>query len=358
MQGLPQETLVRTYPRILILNSWALSPEKGSGTARGVQGLVTGLKRLGVEAGLLTPGNGFTGLLPRVLWNLFLPLPSGYDWILGVDLDGVFLPRRERYGVLIKGVALDEAGYERIVPKLKLAFSGYLEAANLEKATLAVVPSIYSATRIKALYGFRSQKFHCVPEGIDLKFFRFPRRSHFPDPPVLLTVGHQYPRKNTRMILELFPALLKVFPEATLKIVGEGPELPRLYALAETLGIKKQIRFLGAVSCEELLRHYWESSLFLLPSLQEGFGIVFLEAMAAGLPIVALRRGAVPEVVPHGEGGFLCENLPEELLGALKTLLQDRALALRMGRFNQEYVQSFSLEASARKLLAILQEYE
>lgn len=345
---------MRFSPRIALLNSWALSPQSGSGTARGVLGLFEGLKRLGVKVDLWTPGDGFKRLPPRFLWNLFLSIPDSYDWVLGVDLDGLFLPPgRYHYGVLIKGVALDEAGYETLLPKIKLALSGYLEAGNIYRAQRIVAPSAYSARRLSELYGIPLSRVAIVPEGIDVIRFPDPGRKPVTRDVVILSVAHQYPRKNTRMILEVFARLRLRFPQVRLKIAGGGPELSNLRSQAIRLGISDRVEFLGSVSDEELLRLYGEATLFILPTLQEGFGIVFLEAMASGLPVVALKRGAVPEVVPHGKAGFLVEDLPG-LEDAVGTFLDNPQLIRKMGKFARAYARRFSLENSAALLLEVL----
>jgi len=348
--------------RILILNSWALPPEIGSGTARGITGLVLGLNRIGVRATLLSPGRGYRGLFPRLLWNLFASLPrSAFDWVLGVDIDGVFLnlPRGDRYGVMIKGVAMDEARFESFGPKLKLIAHGYLEGANIHRAKVVLVPSRYSAECLKKLFQIPEERLRLLPEGIDLSRFpsSYSQRKLRSEPLYLLTVAHQYPRKNTKLLIRVFPEVLRRFPRAVLGVVGDGPELPSLKRLARKLGIESRVHFLGAIPDERLLEEYRKAYLFVLPSLQEGFGIVFLEAMACGLPIVALRNGAVPEVVPDRKAGILTEGDPSSFLSAISELLDNPDLAWKMGAYGFRYVRRFSWERVAWRLLRILREF-
>jgi glycosyltransferase involved in cell wall biosynthesis len=319
------------------------------------------LNRIGVKTTLLSPGQGYRGLTPRLLWNFFLTLKKGsYDWILGVDIDGVFLnpPEGTRYGVMIKGVAMDEARFESLLPKLKLITHGYLEGANIYRAKIVLLPSLYSAGCLERFFGVNKERFALLPEGIDLSRFplSLPSRPSRSDSLHLLTVAHQYPRKNTRLLIQIFPELLRHFPTAILRVVGEGPELLRLKKLAHNLGISASVQFLGAVSEEKLLEEYRRAYLFVLPSLQEGFGIVFLEAMACGLPIVAFRRGAVPEVVPDQKAGILSEPDPPSLLSALLELLDNPSLAQRMGAYGFRYVRRFAWERIALRLVKTLRE--
>jgi glycosyltransferase involved in cell wall biosynthesis len=113
--------------------------------------------------------------------------------------------------------------------------------------------------------------------------------------------------------------------------------------LAESLGLSQRVRFLGHVSQDALFHHYKNCEIFCLPSVQEGFGIVFLEAMVAGKPIVAANAAAVPEVVRHGINGLLvAPNDSSELAEALLTLLENRDLREHLGRVGREGVQYYA----------------
>ena len=114
-------------------------------------------------------------------------------------------------------------------------------------------------------------------------------------------------------------------PAARLRVVGVGPELERLTTLHAELGLGQSVAFLGHIPFEQLAREYRDCAVFCLPSRQEGFGIVFLEAMAAGRPVVACRAAAIPEVVPDGAAGLLAPpGDPAALAEALIALLTDR----------------------------------
>jgi glycosyltransferase involved in cell wall biosynthesis len=139
-----------------------------------------------------------------------------------------------------------------------------------------------------------------------------------------------------------------------LRIVGEGPELGRLRALTDQLGLVDSVHFVGSVEgIEALQREYASADVFCLPSLQEGFGIVFLEAMATGLPIVAARSGAAPEVAPHGEVSLLVD--PDDdvaLAGALERLVADAGLRRNLGEAGARRWRSFDWPIVARRFLS------
>jgi glycosyltransferase involved in cell wall biosynthesis len=116
----------------------------------------------------------------------------------------------------------------------------------------------------------------------------------------VLAVCRFYPRKRLHLLIEAASRLRDRIPGLEVRLVGGGPEYPKLAELRRDRGLEGAVRFLGDVSQPDLAREYNRCDLFCLPSVQEGFGIVFLEAMAAGKPIVAARAAAVPEVLPQG----------------------------------------------------------
>jgi glycosyltransferase involved in cell wall biosynthesis len=127
-----------------------------------------------------------------------------------------------------------------------------------------------------------------------------------------------------------------------------------LRKLSDQLDLKQVVSFEGAVAENaEVRRAFFEANVFCLASRQEGFGIVFLEAMAAGLPVVAARAGAVPEVVADGRTGLLVPAGDERAFAqALLRLLQDRPMAERLGGEGSRRVKSFDLEPVGRAFLA------
>ncbi len=137
----------------------------------------------------------------------------------------------------------------------------------------------------------------------------------------VLTVCRLAPEKNLRFTLRVMAEVQKRM-DVEYMIVGDGPERERLEVYARRLGV--EVTFLGRVRREVLPDVYSKADLFLLLSKTETFGLVLAEAMACGLPVVALKKGAVPEVV--GDGGILCEGRVSEVADAVIRVLKDKAL--------------------------------
>jgi phosphatidyl-myo-inositol dimannoside synthase len=151
----------------------------------------------------------------------------------------------------------------------------------------------------------------------------------------LLTVGRIEAGENFKghdFVLRAMPALLQRFPTLVYDVVGDGKGRPTLEALAQKLGVSGAVRFHGVVSEEELVRRYAEASVFIMPSRREGFGFVFLEAMAYGKPAIGGNEDATPEVIADGVTGYVVDaRSPSALAEAAGRLLADASLRRRMG---------------------------
>src|SRR5262249_11226756 len=117
---------------------------------------------------------------------------------------------------------------------------------------------------------------------------------------VVLFVGRFYRRKRVDVLLRGAAILRESIPNLEVRIVGNGPCASHWQRLARDLHLGDTVVWLGDITRAELAAEYNRCGVFCLPSVQEGFGIVLLEAMAARKPIVASRAAAIPEVVPHG----------------------------------------------------------
>jgi glycosyltransferase involved in cell wall biosynthesis len=351
--------------RVDLLSSTPPSAVEGSGTYVGVDGLARGLAALGHHVAFrrLRLRTGFH-TFDRWLYNAaVVASPPRGDLVIGVDLDGFLWARwRRRRGrppafvAAPKGVIADELRNERGWVRVLLSLQARWERTNLRRADRVIVTSRYCAEVVGALYGVPRPHLAVVPEPIDLAewnrcFAEAERRPR--TRPTVLAVARMYPRKRLADLLAAAVLLRARIPALEVRIVGEGPEGQSLRVQRGQLGLEATVTLLGDVSRQALAEEYVNADCFCLPSVQEGFGIVFTEAMAAGLPVVACRVAAVPEVVLDGVTGLLVHpRCPIDLASAMESLLMNERLRKDLGEAGRRRVQAFDLAPVARQFLA------
>ncbi len=179
-------------------------------------------------------------------------------------------------------------------------------------------------------------------------------------PPEVLIVsrlGERY--KGHEELILCWPRVAAAVPGATLRIVGTGPDGEKLRKLAAQSSVAGQIVFSGFVADAELDRVYAGTRVFAMPSRGEGFGLVYIEAMRHGLPVVASDADAAPEVVNHGETGYTINlKKPNELSETLIHLLRNPDEAARLGEAGRRrWADHFRFSAFRARFLPMLQEF-
>ncbi|WP_405819487.1 glycosyltransferase family 4 protein [Streptomyces sp. NBC_00838] len=213
-----------------------------------------------------------------------------------------------------------------------------------------------------------------LPPGVDEKTFHpasggdaVRERLGLAERPVVVCVSRLVPRKGQDTLILAMPAILARVPDAVLLIVGGGPYAKELRKLAADTGVGDSVRFTGPVPWSELPAHYGAGDVFAMPCRTrrggldvEGLGIVYLEASATGLPVVAGDSGGAPDAVLDGETGWVVRGGPatvaaEESADRVVTLLQDPELRQRMGRRGREWVEErWRWDLLATKLRTLL----
>ncbi|MER7723828.1 glycosyltransferase family 4 protein [Streptomyces sp. NPDC096323] len=193
-----------------------------------------------------------------------------------------------------------------------------------------------------------------LPPGVDEKTFhpdsggdRVRARLGLTDRPVVVCVSRLVPRKGQDTLILAMPAILAEVPDAVLLIVGGGPYAGELRKLAAQTGVGDSVRFTGPVPWEELPAHYGAGDVFAMPCRTrrggldvEGLGIVYLEASATGLPVVAGDSGGAPDAVLDGETGWVVRGgSAEESAERIVALLGDAELRQRMGERGRAWVE-------------------
>lgn len=193
-----------------------------------------------------------------------------------------------------------------------------------------------------------------IPNGVDARRFA-PRRamSGSPDSPLVVTVARLVPQKGIEYLIDAAAIVHRESPGCRFQIVGDGPLLPALRARARSLGLDETLFFTGAsAQVEEILA---AADIFVLPSLWEGLPMALLEAMAAGLPVVATDTSGSREIIERTGAGILvpCRNA-EAPARAILSLLADPSAARRMGEAAREaVVKYYSEDDMIRRTLAV-----
>jgi phosphatidyl-myo-inositol dimannoside synthase len=192
--------------------------------------------------------------------------------------------------------------------------------------------------------GIPADRIHKITPGVDAERFRpepkdpgLVERFGLAGKIVILTVGRLIARKGQRRVLEAAARLREEFPDLRYVIVGTGQDEGELGRTARQLGIENMVVFAGAVPDESLASFYNLCDIFVMPNEDsdgdtEGFGMVFLEANAAGKPVIGGRDGGTEDAIVEGETGFRVDTAnPEELTTRLRLLLLSEQLRRRMG---------------------------
>jgi len=171
----------------------------------------------------------------------------------------------------------------------------------------------------------------------------------------VLCVCRQVAKKGVDTLLRAFARIQPEFPEVSLVIAGDGPELDNHRGLARTLGLEGAVRFLGDRSRQEILPYFSACSLFVLPSRAEPFGLVLLEAARYRRPIVCTAVGGVPEIITDSVSGFIVPpDDPGAMAQKMATLLRDPHLGARLGaRAHETLLARFRWEDRVQDYLAV-----
>jgi len=206
--------------------------------------------------------------------------------------------------------------------------------------------------KVLASQGVETDRLLIVPTPVDNRFFSIVRD---PDALAIGYVGRLEFVKGCDVLLEAFSRLLRDHPSARLTIVGDGSLRQELIRLAETLGVENSVVFTGPVPFAEVPSFLGRFSVFVLPSRSEGLPNALLQAMAAGLPVVATRVGGIPELVEdHVEGLLVEPNSPNDLAKAIGELMSNEGLCRTLGQNAKAKATKYSSEGVMRTYESLL----
>ncbi|MFI2631572.1 glycosyltransferase family 4 protein [Streptomyces collinus] len=259
--------------------------------------------------------------------------------------------------------ALRSAGAERLVATTHGHEAGWAQLPAARQLLRRIGDSTdtitylgeYTRSRIaSALTPEAAGRMAQLPPGVDEKTFHpgsggeeVRARLGLTDRPVVVCVSRLVRRKGQDTLIRALPRILAAEPDTVLLIVGGGPYEKDLRRLAHETGVASAVRFTGAVPWSELPAHYGAGDVFAMPCRTrrggldvEGLGIVYLEASATGLPVVAGDSGGAPDAVLDGETGWVVRGgSAEETADRITVLLGDAELRRRMGERGREWVE-------------------
>src|SRR4051812_28958858 len=273
--------------------------------------------------------------------------------------------------------ALRRAGARRIVATTHGHEVGWAAVPGLRQLLRRIAGDVdvmtylgeYTRSRLASAVGGYADRLQRLTPGVDASVFRpglggdVRSSLGLADRPVVVCVSRLMPRKGQDVLIRALPSVQKVVPDAALLLVGGGPSRSRLESLASSCGVASSVFFTGSVEWSLLPAYYSAGDVFAMPCRTrlggfdvEGLGIVFLEAAACGLPVVAGNSGGAPDAVLEGETGYVVNGENSEAVGErIVALLGSAEEARVMGECGREWVSDeWSWKRSAATLRELL----
>jgi len=216
--------------------------------------------------------------------------------------------------------------FENILYLLNIYVRKWLEKIVLNKSEEIVALSQFSRDKLWKAYKIPSQKVKVIPGGVDLKRFqhsnekiKIRQRFNIPtEKTILFSVRNLVQRMGLENLITAMQKVIKNTPDVFLLLGGEGPLKDSLIALADKLNIEDYIRFVGFIPEEELSNYYQMADIFVLPTRElEGFGLVTLEAMACGVPVLGTPVGGTKETLGKFDPNFLFQDTSPDAMAKL-----------------------------------------
>lgn len=221
-----------------------------------------------------------------------------------------------------------------------------------------VVPSESMRQRLVAEYGL-SNDMTVIPTGIDLTPYqaadgkKIRARRGWQADRVLVSIGRLAKEKNWETLLAATQQVMESHPDVRLVIIGEGDDRDDLEEYAQELGIARRVEFTGKIPFDDIPSYLKAADLFCFASVTETQGLVTMEAMAAGLPVVAVDATGTSDVVAHDREGILTNSDPDDLARGIARVLDNEDLQQRYRQAARKKARSFDIKVQAQKLVEV-----
>lgn len=233
-------------------------------------------------------------------------------------------------------------------------FTKLISKTVMKNASVVIALSEDMKRKINDIY--TGKNIIILPNGIELEAFKevYARKQYHKTGKTIIFVGTLRPVKGLNYLIKAMSIIHKKSSDVNLLIVGDGPDREKLQTLVQDLNLQDCIFFAGRVSNDKIPEYMAQADIFALPSLSESFGIVNIEAMASGLPIVTTNVGGLPEIVKNGENGFVVESKnPEAFAEKILLILNNSELEEKISERNREKAKEYSWDKVVEKLICI-----
>lgn len=224
-----------------------------------------------------------------------------------------------------------------------------------------IIPSESMRETLVNHYGLKNN-FTVIPTGVDLEAYRtasgekIRKKRRWEKDIVMISIGRLAPEKNWPTLLHAAALVIKDIPQFRFVLIGDGPDRKSLEDLAKELGIQKRVTFTGSLPFAETPSYMKAANLFGFASITETQGLATLEAMAAGLPVVAVNASGTRDILKHGQQGYLVENDATALASAIKRLLSNPERMQKFAQAAYKKAQSFNITKLTDKLLDVYEQ--
>ena len=211
-----------------------------------------------------------------------------------------------------------------------------------------------SATNVRLIHnGVDVNKFSPDADGDEIR-----NRHDIRDKRVVFALGWHVPRKGFEYLVRATPLVINYVKDVVFMFCGDGPQRGYLERLSRDLRVSDSVLFVGRIEGREVSNYYSACDVFVVPSVQEAFGLVVSEAMACGKPVIGTRVGGIPDQITDGVNGLLVNPRdPRELAAKIVCLLENPDLAIEMGRAGRRIVEErFDIENAISSILDVYHE--
>jgi len=231
----------------------------------------------------------------------------------------------------------------------------------MQKCQHIIIPSESMKEILVRDYGLE-ERYTVIPTGTNLEPYQradgktLRKEKGWQDETILISVGRLAPEKNWETLLHAFAKVYLEHPNLRLVLIGDGPAKESLQTLASELGIAEQVTFTGTIPFEEIPAYLKASDAFSFASVTETQGLVTIEAMAAGLPVVAVDGSGTRDIVEHGKQGYLVENDASALAKGLNQLLSDPGQMKRFRHNALKKAKTFDVDLLSKEMISVYEQ--